>query len=161
ATKQVGGIPVGVFVDSSAREITDCCQACEIQHIQLHGQDSGRLAKELSLDFSVTLSVGIDASGQVTSSGYKFLDQAQGTAEHLLFDYHEAGSGKQFDHTRFELPSHRSWILAGGLNAENVREAIRLLQPNGVDVSTGVESSQLGEKDPNRLRDFIKAARTL
>jgi phosphoribosylanthranilate isomerase len=69
------------------------------------------------------------------------------------------GSGKVFDWRLAEgAPRGKRLLLAGGLHAENVGEAIRLVRPWGVDVATGVEESP-GHKDPRKLRAFIATAR--
>lgn len=74
----------------------------------------------------------------------------------------EGGTGLRVD-TELALRIQESlsvpMILAGGLSPENVGEAIRAIQPWGVDVSSGVESAP-GIKDPAKVRDFIQAARS-
>ena len=76
---------------------------------------------------------------------------------------HPGGTGKTFDWSE-AVPLVRRMsqqvhvVVAGGLNPENVAGAIRLLQPWGVDVSSGVEA-QRGKKDPAKLRAFIQAVR--
>jgi phosphoribosylanthranilate isomerase len=81
----------------------------------------------------------------------------------LLLDSHTAGkrggSGKRFDWTLSRSLAKPVW-LAGGLNAENVRQAIRVVRPYAVDVSSGVESSP-GIKDASRINAFISAVRDL
>ena len=69
------------------------------------------------------------------------------------------GSGKVFDWRLAEgAPRGKRILLAGGLTPENVGDAIRLVRPWGVDVSSGVEQSP-GRKDPGKLRRFVVAAR--
>ena len=79
-----------------------------------------------------------------------------------VLDAAEPGSGKPYDlEVLKKIPrDSKLFILAGGLNADNVSEAIREIRPDGVDVSSGVEylSGEKG-KDPERIRAFISAAK--
>lgn len=79
-----------------------------------------------------------------------------------VFDAQEPGSGKTFDWSMVKmLPrDEKLLILAGGLRPENVAEAVRYLDPDGVDVSSGVEYADgRSGKDPQRIRAFAAAAR--
>jgi hypothetical protein len=81
-------------------------------------------------------------------------------AEIVLLDAPSPGSGKVFDWRLAEgVPRGRRLVLAGGLEPENVSEAIRTVHPWGVDVSTGVESRP-GVKDPRKMRAFVQAAKS-
>ena len=86
---------------------------------------------------------------------------ANGPADIVLIDSPGGGSGKVFDWSLAEgAPGGVRLLLAGGLNPENVAEAIRRVRPWGVDVSTGVEASR-GKKDPKKLQRFIEAAKAI
>lgn len=77
----------------------------------------------------------------------------------LLFEGSDSGTGRTADWARAAVLARRCrLVLAGGLDAENVAEAVRTVQPFGVDVSSGVESAP-GVKDPSRIHAFIAAAR--
>ncbi len=77
-----------------------------------------------------------------------------------MIDSVSPGSGQIFDWSRLEsLVGGRPFILAGGLDPDNVADAIDVARPWGVDVASGVESSP-GRKDPAKVRRFLAAART-
>lgn len=71
-----------------------------------------------------------------------------------VFDAHEPGSGKSFDWSMLsDIPrDNKLFFLAGGISADNVKEAIKKLSPDGIDVSTGVEynASNKTGKDPQK-----------
>lgn len=82
----------------------------------------------------------------------------------LLFDTkaegQSGGTGQVFDWTllkgkQFQCP----WMLSGGLNTQNIHEALSTLKPDAVDVSSGVEESR-GVKSPQKITEFIKAVKT-
>jgi len=78
----------------------------------------------------------------------------------ILVDGSVPGSGEVFDWSLAEsLPDDRNILLAGGLNPDNVAEAIATVKPWGVDVASGVESEP-GRKDPTAMRRFIQNAKS-
>jgi phosphoribosylanthranilate isomerase len=72
------------------------------------------------------------------------------------FTHHYGGSGKSFDWTLAKQVPHRI-LIAGGLDASNVAEAVRIARPWGVDACSRLESKP-GKKDPTRVREFVRAA---
>lgn len=76
-----------------------------------------------------------------------------------VYEGAQSGRGQQVDWSRAATVARSgSMLLAGGLSAENVGEALRVVRPWGVDVSSAVESAP-GRKDPDRIRKFIRAAK--
>ncbi|MCC5891646.1 phosphoribosylanthranilate isomerase [Exiguobacterium sp.] len=127
---------VGVFLDPT-REDVETALACGLTDIQLH-------RRTLPLEAFRTF-------------GLPIIEAETGTdAEIVLLDAPSPGSGETLDWGTLHRPDKPFW-LAGGLDSENVTEAIRLVQPDGVDVSSGVETD--GEKDLDKIRTFIKRAK--
>ena len=97
------------------------------------------------------------ASEYLLSSGQAFLVQL--FQHHLIFFC----SGKGFDWSKFELPPIRSkygWLLAGGINPENVSEALSALRPHGVDVSSGNCDPDGIQKDESLILSIMNAVRS-
>ncbi|MCH7623579.1 MAG: phosphoribosylanthranilate isomerase [Nitrospinae bacterium] len=146
---------VGVFVNESADRINRIVDSCKLSAVQLHGNESPAFCKKIRRKVIKAVRVkGKDSFDGLSS--YKvsaFLldacsDQQQGgTGE--TFDWRLVSEGKKYGPV----------ILAGGLDPSNVAHAIQKVKPYGVDVCSGVEKIP-GIKDPSRLKEFIKAAKS-
>lgn len=167
---------VGVFQTRDFSEIVSAVRTAGLSGIQLHGGLDLALAESLRREFGEkqfliqTLHWSVDAdpaeSGQTLRDGVRAVAR-QNIADAILLDARTAdaagGTGRTIDWTgardivAAEAGKTRI-ILAGGLNAQNVAQAIQTVKPWGVDVSSGVER-QPGKKDPARVRAFIEAAR--
>jgi len=152
-----GVTKVGVFVDEPVEEIMRIVNEVGLDAVQLHGHETPAFCREVKARASESVSV-IKAIGLDDES----VKVAQFDPEVLLLvDAHDpakrGGTGRtaNWDAAR-DIAASRRTILAGGLNAANIKLAIRSVRPYGVDVSSGVESSP-GIKDPNRLRTFFEA----
>ncbi|MDQ3264252.1 MAG: phosphoribosylanthranilate isomerase [Myxococcota bacterium] len=145
--------PVAVFVNPTLAFVRSALDETGISVAQLHGDEDPET-------FSASVSQLIKA---VRVAGPQWRADADRYARHtLLLDTASAGfggSGSTFDWSLVrDAPPARPWILAGGLNAQNVAEAIRALRPAAVDVASGVESAP-GIKDQTLLTRFIRAAK--
>lgn len=148
---------IGVFVDESPDEVRRIVDAVGLDGVQLHGDEEPEDVERLRRDGLFVIK-GHRISG---SEDLARLDAFEADA-HLL-DTHVPGSpggtGKTFDWSlAARVPGEHCILLAGGLTAENVAEAIGTVKPWGVDVSSGVESAP-GVKDPDKIRRFIAVAR--
>jgi len=150
---QLSGVEkVGVFRDAPLSYVLETVRALELDRIQLHGNESDEMLDQL--DRPIIRRVG--ARGGIPDP--KRLDFLLARDVLPLVDP-GAGDGIVADWRQIgETLGGRSFALAGGLSPQNVVEAIAVAHPRMVDVSSGVESS-LGCKDPDRMRDFVRAAR--
>lgn len=145
-----GTLAVGVYVKMSLDEIIATAQAANLEHVQVHDLRSAS-------DVQALHEAGLTVIRAVNTGGADALSADFG-ADLLLVDGAVAGAGKTWDwQDRSALPSGR-WILAGGLNPENVVKAITTSGAWGVDVSSGIEVGR-GVKDPGLMRAFAQAVR--
>jgi phosphoribosylanthranilate isomerase len=143
--------PVGLFVDAEPGAIEAAARASGVRALQLHGRESPADCRALPLPALKALGVESEAS----------IDRADeyAVAGLVLDAPNGGGSGRAFDWTILERRRPRApFLVAGGLRADNVGEAVRRLAPYGVDVSSGVESS-VGVKDHQKLERFFDALR--
>ena len=149
---------VGVFVDASADEIRITAKRTGIESVQLHGDFSPETCRELAREFRVIRAFRTEAKFQPEDAG------AFPNCDVLLDAHHvelRGGTGVTCDWSaaRATLPFTRFLILSGGLNAQNVAQAIAAVAPHAVDVCSGVESAP-GVKDYRTIEKFIAAVRT-
>lgn len=146
---------VGLFVDPDPREVEAALKAVRLSMLQFHGTESREFCARFERPYLKAVPMG--AGADIGTYARDYPDCAG-----LLLDSHggavTGGSGKTFDWGRIPPACARPLILAGGLDAGNVTEAVRTVRPYAVDVSSGVEQSR-GIKDIARMGDFIAAVR--
>ncbi len=145
---------VGVFVDEEKSEIEKTASYAGLDVIQLHGSEPPG-----KCDFGRKI---IKAVRVKTTADIESLKQYGNLSAFLLDTYSPSaigGTGETFNwEIAVEAKRFGRIILAGGLNPGNVEKAIKLVQPYGVDVSSGVEGSEKGKKDHIKLKLFIERA---
>lgn len=158
---------VGVFVNASTNDIGAVLREVGLDAIQLHGDEPAELLAELPRGIPVVRAYRCGQQGLLELASYLSACRAHGRLpDAILVDADVGadfgGSGKLADWS--VVARDRDYlngiplILAGGLSVANVGAAIAAVQPDGVDVASGVERSP-GCKDAKLVRDFIAAAR--
>ncbi|MFC2947508.1 phosphoribosylanthranilate isomerase [Virgibacillus sediminis] len=146
---------VGVFVNESTENILQIASQVGLDYIQLHGDEPEQKAAELPYKVIKAFPFKEEEINRITgySCDYYLIDSPKGN--------NRGGNGTTFNWALTEkLPvSRKKTILAGGLTPENIQQAIKMVNPAAVDVSSGVETN--GEKDPTKIRKFIKNAKQI
>jgi phosphoribosylanthranilate isomerase len=143
---------IGVFRDERPERIVEIVGRAGLRGVQLHGDEPASEVKWIRerVQFVIQAFVAGDPALRTAR---------ESAADIILVDSPDPGSGKVFDWRLAEgAPRGKRILLAGGLTPENVGDAIRLVRPWGVDVSTGVERD-VGRKDPGKMRRFVIEAR--
>jgi phosphoribosylanthranilate isomerase len=148
-----GIVPVGVFVDQPQSEVEDVARRVRLGAIQLHGNES--------IGYALGLMKPVIKAVPVTGTFDPASVDAVPRAITVLLDAHDpikrGGTGRTIDWTlAAHAAARRRVMLSGGLNPENVREAVDAVRPYGVDLSSGVEASP-GVKCHERLRALFDA----
>lgn len=156
ATKIAGASPVAVFVEQDDIEMRAICEATDIQIVQLHGRAARAHHHLLSNTYQRIYVLNLKENGELLiDDGFQYLNPAR---DIILIDHEDPGHGKMNHYKGFRYSLPFPWLVAGGLSSSNVATLIDMLQPNGVDVSSGVEISK-GQKDILLIQEFVTAVR--
>jgi len=154
---------VALTVDADDATLGDIVEALQPDLLQLHGKETAARLAGIKQKFGLPVmkAMAVEAAADLAPLlGYA------GVADRILFDARApkqatrpGGLGAVFDwHVLENLDLKLPFLVSGGLNAENVAEAVRVTRAGGVDVSSGVERMP-GVKDVEMIRAFIRAAR--
>ena len=155
---------VALTVDADDTLLASIIEALKPDLLQLHGHETPQRVSAVRESFGLPVMKVLPIE---TKSDLLPIGSYTSVADRLLFDARApkeatrpGGLGKPFDwHLLENLDLSIPFMLSGGLDANNVAEALRITRAPGVDVSSGVESAP-GVKDPEKIRAFIRAARS-
>lgn len=146
---------VGLFVNPTKAEVTEVLSSVHIDLLQFHGDEDEATCKQYGLPYLKAIRVKSDTNLIQYAELYK-------GAKALLLDTYSdnafGGTGEIFDWSVIPKKMPKPIILAGGLNADNVVQAVQQVRPYAVDVSGGVEQSK-GIKDPLKIKAFVSAVK--
>ncbi|NRB16025.1 MAG: phosphoribosylanthranilate isomerase [Rhodobacteraceae bacterium] len=163
ALAPVGLCKVALTVNASNAELDAITAKVPLDMLQLHGTESPERVAEVKARYGLPV---MKAIGVADASDLRQIDDYAAVADQLLIDAKPprnaklpGGNGLAFDWRLLAGRKYwqRPWMLAGGLTADNVAEALRMTGANQVDVSSGVEVAP-GQKDPDLIRAFVGAA---
>jgi phosphoribosylanthranilate isomerase len=162
------GRVVGLFRDAGIESVVKTMESLGLSIVQLHGEESPEYVEELTtrLPHGRVINAVMIRQGRDLEAIRPFVRASlKGKILAVLLDGPGGGgTGEAFDWQTVAdalRPMRREWppiFLAGGLRPENVAEAISIMDPDGVDVSSGVELSP-GKKDAEKIRIFISRAK--
>lgn len=150
--------PVGVFVNQRISDLKDIITYLNLQHIQLHGDESQEYINEIKNIFSVKIIKKFSIESEKDLIKVNQINNI----DYLLFDYKPSsgelpgGNSKSFDwnllkNAQIKLP----WFVSGGINESNIKNIKKTLNPNGIDLSSGVEES-LGKKSNKKINNLLR-----
>lgn len=154
---------IGVFVNASGEEIGQIVASTGLTGVQLHGDESPEFCRQLRQSLP---GIEIIKAFRIrTSQSLSEIDAYCDRVDTLLLDaYHpqlSGGTGETLDwKTLAQFRPPHPWLLAGGLNPDNVLDALKLLNPSGIDLSSGVERSA-GDKDLTRVERLFQKLNVL
>lgn len=149
---------VGLFVDASVKTVNQTLDSVPIDILQFHGDETAEFCDSFSKPWLKAIRV---KSASYLAEQIQSYSQASG----LLFDTYvegvAGGTGESFDWSLLPEKIDKPWVLAGGLDATNVSDALNRCKPWAVDVSGGVEiPGQKGRKDHARIESFINQVKS-
>ena len=156
-------IPVGLFVDPDDELLGAVIPRLTPGLIQLHGTETPQRVAAIKARFSLPVMKALKIAGP---EDLEPLPLYEDVADWILFDAKApsgstlpGGNGVVFDWNVLKsVKPRRPWMLSGGLTPENVGEALKVLKPHAVDVSSGVEDAP-GRKNADKIRAFIQAVK--
>lgn len=143
---------VGLFVNADSTFIDEVLCEVPLDTLQFHGEESPEECKQYGVPFIKALRVNDKTN--IASMAKKY-SKASGLLLDSFKESSYGGTGESFEWSLAKVKVDTPIILAGGLNHETVSEAINIVKPYAVDVSSGVESSK-GVKDIDKIKQFIR-----
>ncbi|WP_230399132.1 phosphoribosylanthranilate isomerase [Novisyntrophococcus fermenticellae] len=144
---------VGVFVNELAKIAGAYAEDGVIDMIQLHGQEDEVYIRNLRYQTGCEIIKSFSIQ-----SGEDVKRACGSSADYILLDHGSGGTGQSFN-WEFIDRIDRPWFLAGGMDQENVEEAVRKFHPYGVDISSGVETD--GVKDEQKIEACVRRIRNV
>jgi len=155
--------PVGVFVNYKLNKIQKYIDKLNLKFIQLHGNENDNYIKSIKKNNNIKIIKVINIRVQKDLEDQKNYSHA----DFFLFDYKPnkinempGGNAKKFNWDLLKNSKlSKKWFISGGINRYNIKEAINLKNPYGIDVSSGVEDKP-GEKSIKKITNLIKIIKT-
>ncbi len=147
---------VALMVDPSSAEVDAALAALPINVLQFHGDETAEFCERWSVPYIKALRA--QAPDALLGCAEQYA-RARGFLVDSVHDGQFGGTGKAFDWSLLPHQMPRALVLAGGLDPDNVADAVRAVRPAAVDVSSGVETAP-GIKDDDKMRRFVAAAKT-
>ncbi len=145
-------IKVGLFMNAQVADVENVIKHVKLNLLQFHGDEDEAFCAQFDMPY-------IKAVPMASTSSVEDFCGRYATATAFILDSHAqgqmGGSGEKFAWSEIPKNLNKPIILAGGLTVDNVAEAIRVVRPYAVDVSSGIETSK-GIKDPAKMEQFIK-----
>lgn len=153
---------VGLFVNPTDQELDHILTGIQLDMIQLHGDESPGRVAEIKARYNMPVMKAIRVA---SPDDLQNIEGFEAAADWLLFDakpqnaYLPGGTGHCFDWNILKNRTFKKpWMLGGGLHSDNIAEALSMLSPIAVDVSSGVEIAR-GQKDTEKIKAFIQAVK--
>ena len=150
--------PVGVFVDHPINDLINIINYINFEYIQLHGNENQNYINKIkkTLNLKIIKKFSIESENDLVK-----LNEIK-NIDYLLFDYKPSseelpgGNSKSFDwnllkEKKIDIP----WFISGGINQDNIKKMQNILNPHGIDLSSGVEGSK-GVKSNNKINNLFK-----
>ena len=156
---------VGLFVNPTPQQVREALDAAPLTMLQFHGDETPALCAEIAQAVRLPFMRALRVRPETTTADLLEFDRQYRAcgplfSGPLLDTWSDAygGTGKVFDWSLIPADIARRAVLSGGLNVQNVTDAVRRVRPHAVDVSSGIEASK-GVKDAALMRAFVAAVR--
>mgnify|MGYP001258342697 CR=1 FL=1 len=154
---------VALTVDPDDSFIADLKKNVKPDYLQLHGNETPKRCKEIKTNFDIPIIKGIGIKNKLDLIEAK--EEYENICDIMLLDSPSTslpgGNGEKFDWKVLQsYKPQKKWMLAGGLNIDNINEAIKISNPPAIDISSGVEINK-GIKNPKMIKDFVIKCRNI
>ena len=153
---------VALFMDNPAEDVREVVRQVRPSLLQFHGAEEDAFCRSFGVPYLKAIPMGDGTPAGERATMARDLQLRYPGAAAFLFDGHAAGgqggSGRRFDWSAIPTGLNRPFVLAGGLDPDNVFDAIQSTLPWGVDVSSGIETEP-GLKDGDKMRRFVEEVR--